>query len=145
MGEMLRRVGFTVHPIFEVYPGTTHESVSDPEWIRLCGDNGWIVISGDKRLETVPENRQAIIEAKAKAFILSDSGSRPEIWAAAIIIGHYRMLEIIDANDGPFFVSIGKRSDGHVARLRLPPGYTPLAPADTSGRHLTSYARTNSV
>ena len=124
MGAILRRAGFKVRPIFEVYPGTDHERVSDPEWIKLCGENGWIAISGDKRLETVPENRQAVINAKAKVFVLSDSGSRPEIWAAAIIIGHYRMCEIIDGNDGPFFVSVGKRSDGHVARLRLPPGYT---------------------
>lgn len=123
MSEMLRRAGFTVHHIFDVYPGTEHESANDPDWIKRCGENGWIAISGDKRLETVPENRQAIIDARAKVFILTDSNSPPEMWAAAVIVGHYRMGEIIDANNGPFFVNIGKRSDGHVARLRYPPGY----------------------
>jgi hypothetical protein len=125
MGEMLRRAGFRVRPIYEVYPGTAHDGISDPQWIRLCGENGWVAISGDKRLETVPENRQAVIDAKAKVFVLTDSNSPPEMWAAAIILGHYRMSEMIDGNQGPFFVSVGKRSDGHIARLRLPPGYTP--------------------
>ncbi len=124
MGEMLRRAGFRVHPIYEVYPGTTHESISDPEWIRLCGSNGWIAVSGDKRLETAPENRQAIIEAKLRVFVLTDSNSRPEIWAAAIIVGHYKMQEMIEANAGPFFVNVRKRADSHVTKLRLPPGYS---------------------
>jgi hypothetical protein len=125
MSEMLRRVGFTVHHIYDVYPGTAHESVDDPVWIQLCGEKGWIAISGDKRLETVPENRQAVINARLKVFVLTDSNSKPEVWAAAVIVGHFKMAEIIDGNDGPFFVNISKRSDGHVAKLRLPPGYTP--------------------
>ena len=120
---MLRRAGFKVQSIYDVYPGTEHEGVADPEWIRLCGSKGWIAVTGDKRLETVPENRQAVIDAKLRVFLLTDSNSRPEVWAAAIIIGHYRMQEIVDSNLGPFFVNITKRSDGHVSRLRLPPGY----------------------
>lgn len=126
MGETLRRAGFKVNSIFEVYPGTTHDFVSDPEWIKLCGEKGWIAVSGDKRLETVPENRQAVIEAKARIFVLSDSNSPPEVWAAAIIVGHYKMLDYLESNHGPFFVSVGKRSDKHVSRLRFPPGYNPL-------------------
>jgi hypothetical protein len=123
MVDVLRRVGFQVHPIREVYPDNAHEKISDPEWIILCGKNNWIAVTGDKRLETVPENRQAVIDAKLKVFLLAESNSPPEVWAAAIMIGHYRMQEIIDANPGPFFVNIGKRADGHVARLRLPPHY----------------------
>lgn len=123
MSAMLRRVGFTVHHIFEVYPDKTHESVSDPEWIKLCGENGWIAVTGDKRIEYVPENRQAVIDAKLKVFLLSESNSPVEVWAAAIIVGHYRMDELVDSNDGPFFVNVGKRSDGHIARLRLPIGF----------------------
>lgn len=125
MVDILRRVGFQIHPIREVYPNNAHESIADPEWIKLCAQNNWIAVTGDKKLETVPENRQAVIDAKAKVFLLTESNSPPEVWAAAVIIGHYRMQEIIDSNSGPFFVNIGKRSDGHVARLRLPPHYVP--------------------
>ena len=133
MSAMLRRVGFTVHHIFDVYPNKQHEHIEDPEWIQLCGENGWIVVTGDKRIEFVPENKQAVIGAKAKVFLLSDSNSPPEVWAASIIVGHYRMDEIIDANEGPFFVSVSKRSDGHIARLRLPAGYEPPQKPENAG------------
>ncbi len=121
---MLRRAGLTIHPICEVYPNEAHKFISDPEWIKLCGENNWVIVSGDKRLETVPENRQAIIDARVKVFLLTDSNSFPEVWAAAVIIGRYKMQEIIDANPGPFFVNISKRSDKHIDRLRLPFGFS---------------------
>ena len=63
MTVMLRRAGLTIHPICEIYPNNAHKFIPDPEWIKLCGENNWVIVSGDKRLETVPENRQAIIDA----------------------------------------------------------------------------------
>ncbi len=133
MSALLRRVGFEVQHIFEVYHGTQHEDISDPEWIKLCGQNGWIAVSGDKRLESVPANRQAVIDAKAKVFVLTDSNSIPEIWGAAIIVGHYKMAEIIDGNDGPFYVSVGKRANDHILRPKLPSGYSaPVRESDAS-------------
>jgi len=125
MGAILRGAGFTVHPIYEVYPGTLHETIPDPQWINHCAANNWVVVTGDKKLETVPENRQAVIDSKARVFLLCESNSPPEVWAAAVIIGRYKMDDIIEANAGPFFVNISKRSDGHVGRLRFPPGYQP--------------------
>lgn len=127
---MLRKAGFVVHPIYEVWPSPKHQFVADPEWIRLCGEKNWIVVTGDKRIESVPENRQAVIDARAKVFLVNDSNSYPEEWAAAVIVGHYKMQEIIDGNRGPFFVNIRKRADSHIAKLRLPPGYT--APESTN-------------
>jgi hypothetical protein len=119
----LRELGFSVNPIKEIYPHGKDQFVRDPEWIRLCGEKNWVIVSGDKRLETVPENRQAVIDAKAKVFLLMDSESFPQEWAAAIIVGHERMKEILDANPGPFFVNISKRTGSHLARLRYPHGY----------------------
>jgi hypothetical protein len=131
---MLRNAGFVVHPIYEVWPSPKHQFVADPEWISLCGEKNWIVVTGDKRIETVPENRQAVIDAKAKVFLVNDSNSYPEEWAAAVIVGHYKMQEIIDGNQGPFFVNIRKRADGHIAKLRLPYGYADPESTDrTSG------------
>ena len=142
MGAILRGAGFKVHPIYEVYAGNSHETIADPEWIRLCAANDWVVVTGDKKLETVPENRQAIIDTKARVFLLSESNSPPEVWAAAIIIGHYKMDDILEANSGPFFVSITKRSDTHIGKLRLPPGYQPpeepTPQSSSNGFELTS-------
>ena len=123
MVNILRQAGLSLQSIFEVYPGSDHERVSDPEWIRLCGENNWIVITGDKRIEKVPENRQAVIDARVKVFLLNDSNTKPEFWAAAVLLGQYKMQDIIDAANGPFFVTIGKRCDTHVQRPRRPSSY----------------------
>lgn len=119
---ILRNAGFVVNPIQEVYPNK-HQFVTDPEWLQKCAENDWIVVTGDKRIETAPENREAVIKSRARVFILGDSNSVPEEWAAAIIVGHHRIQEILDANLGPFFVSVRKRADGIIERLRLPRGY----------------------
>jgi PIN like domain len=125
MVAMLRELGFAVNPIKEVFPNGKDQFVRDPDWIKLCAEKHWVIISGDKRLETVPENKQAVIDAKARVFLLMDSESFPQEWAAAIIVGHDRIKEILDANQGPFFVNISKRTGHHLARLRFPEGYEP--------------------
>lgn len=123
MINILRKAGFDLQTIYEVYPNDAHKGVVDPDWIEKCGENNWIVITGDKRIETVPENRQAVINAKVKVFLLNDSNTKPEVWAAAILLGQYKMQDIIDGTTGPFFATVGKRCDSHVQRPRRPLGY----------------------
>jgi hypothetical protein len=77
------------------------------------------VLSGDKSIETVPENRQAVIDAKCKVLFFNDTNSFPEEWAAAVIVGRPKLLEIIEQNDGPFFVIIEKYARAHISSVRF--------------------------
>jgi hypothetical protein len=120
MAAMLRRVGLKVKTIYQVYPKNKHQKVKDPQWIARCGKEGWVAISGDKRIEKNVENKQAVIEAKCKLFLLTDTNSRPEEWASAVILGREKMSSVIRKNQGPFFATISKRSDTHVTNARFP-------------------------
>jgi hypothetical protein len=120
MAAMLRRVGLKVRTIYQVYPRNKHQKVKDPQWIAKCGKEGWIAISGDKRIEKNVENKQAVIDAKCKLFLLTDSNSLPEEWASAVILGREKMGSVIRKNPGPFFATISKRSDSHVSNARFP-------------------------
>jgi len=120
MAAMLRRVGITVKTIYQVYPKKKHQSIKDPQWIAKCGEKGWIAISGDKRIEKNVENKQAVIDAKCKLFLLTDTNSLPEEWAAAIILGRDKISNVARKNDGPFLATISKRSDSHVTNARFP-------------------------
>jgi hypothetical protein len=120
MAAMLRRVGLKVRTIYQVYPKDRHQKVKDPQWIARCGKEGWVAISGDKRIEKNVENKQAVIDAKCKLFLLTDTNSRPEEWASAVILGRERMSAVIRKNQGPFFATISKRSDSHVSNARFP-------------------------
>ncbi len=120
MASMLRRVGLKVKTIYQVYPSNTHQKIKDPQWIAKCGEKGWIAISGDKRIEKNVENKQAVIEAKCKLFLLTDTNSLPEEWASAVILGREKMSSVIRKNEDPFFATISKRSDSHVSHARFP-------------------------
>jgi hypothetical protein len=94
------------------------DEAPDPEWIKKCGQEKWIVLSGDKSIERVPENRQAVIDAKCTVIFFNDTNSLPEEWAAALIVGRPKLYEIIDRNNGPFFLSLDKHCRTHISSVR---------------------------
>jgi hypothetical protein len=95
------------------------DEAPDPEWIAKCGKEEWVILSGDKSIEAVPENQQAVIDAKCKVFFFNDTNSYPEEWAAAVIVGREKLFEIIEHNNGPFFVTIDKYARAHVSSIRF--------------------------
>ena len=96
-----------------------NKEAADPEWIAKCGQEDWIVLSGDKSIENVPENRQAVIDAKCKVFFFNDTNSLPEEWGAAVIVGRPKLYEIIERNNGPFFVTLQKHCRTHISSVRF--------------------------
>ncbi len=93
----------------------------DVEWIAECGKNNWAILSGDKSIEVVPEERQAVIDAKVKVFMFEDTDlTRTEDWAAAFLVGRQRILEIASRTSGPLFVTLKPcRVRGHVSQPRF--------------------------
>ncbi len=81
----------------------------------------WVILSGDKAIESVPEERQAVINARAKVFMFDDTHkTRTEDWAASFLVARKRILEIVNRADGPFFVTIKPCSvRGHVSSPRF--------------------------
>jgi hypothetical protein len=120
MAAILRRVGLKVKTIYQVYPRKKHQSIKDPQWIARCGKEGWIAISGDKRIEKNVENKRAVIDARCKLFLLTDTNSLPEEWASAVILGREKISAVARKNEGPFFATISKRSDTHISNARFP-------------------------
>jgi hypothetical protein len=88
-------------------------------WIAECGKQGWVILSGDKGLERNPINRHAVIEAACKVFIFTDTNSKAEEWAAAVIMARRKIAAIIDKNNGPFYVHIGKEAQSHLSEVRF--------------------------
>jgi hypothetical protein len=78
----------------------------DPVWIAECARRNWTVITGDRRIEKVPENREAVIQSGCKVFLLTDSNSKPLIWASAIIVAAERMRQLVARHDGHFFAPL---------------------------------------
>jgi hypothetical protein len=88
----------------------------DKDWIERCGSHGWVIISGDKNISRVPEERQAVIEGRCKVFMFDDSDvTRTEDWAASLLVARQHIMEMALRTNGPCFVLIKPcRVHGHV-------------------------------
>jgi hypothetical protein len=112
--NLLKKVGMKV----EVHYKHFDPEAPDDEWIRKCAANGWIIVTGDKAIETDPINLKAVEESGAKVFITADTNSKAEEWAAAIIVGRRKLARIVEYNNGAFCVDVDKHATNHVSPER---------------------------
>jgi hypothetical protein len=112
--NLLKKVGMNV----EVHCNHFAPEAPDDEWIPKCVANGWVIITGDKAIETDPINAKAVEESAAKVFITSDTNSKAEEWAAAIIVGRRKLARIVEYNNGAFCVDVDKYASNHVSSER---------------------------
>jgi PIN like domain len=112
--NLLKKVGMKV----EVHYNHFDPEAPDDEWIPKCVANGWVIITGDKAIETDPINAKAVEDSAAKVFITADTNSKAEEWAAAIIVGRRKLARVAEYNNGAFCVNIDKYADGHVSPER---------------------------
>ncbi|HEV2963428.1 MAG TPA: hypothetical protein VG649_16485 [Candidatus Angelobacter sp.] len=116
--DLLRGVGMQIriHRTMGWQP-----AMKDTDWIRECGKMNLAIITGDKSIEEVPEERQAVIDAKCKVFMLDDTHiTKTQDWGASLLVGRERILEIAAKANGPFFVTIQPcRMRGHVSKPRF--------------------------
>lgn len=122
--EILRQAGLKV----ECHSQYFSREELDDVWIRECATKGWVIFTADKGIETDPPNKTAVIESKAKVFILQDNGAKAIYWAAAILVSRRRIYEIVHEHEGPFYVSLS-RETGYLARdIRIPSPHAKEAP-----------------
>ena len=88
MPELLKKAGLRVICHSDKF---TDDKTADPIWIERCAAEEWVIVTGDKAIETDPINRQAVIDFKAKVFLLDENNSRAVEWAAALIVGRRKL------------------------------------------------------
>ena len=111
--QLLKGVGLDVRNYIHLgLPANAH----DTKWIAACGVNNWVIISGDKNISRIPEERQAVIDSKCKVFMLDDSDlTRTQDWAASLLVARKHIIETALRTNGPYFVLIKPcRVRGHV-------------------------------
>lgn len=87
-------------------------NTKDTEWLQKAGEEGWLVITHDKKIKTRPGERRAIIEHGVGCFILAYRGNlkKPEI--AEIVLGALEDMEdLFEKTARPFIYTITKNGD----------------------------------
>lgn len=116
--DTLKRVGIQVVAHRDL---AWKDDKTDVEIIRECAAKNYVILSGDKAMERVPEERQEIIKGKCKVFMFDDTGkTRTDDWIASVLVARQRIIEIIGKANGPLFVTIKPcRSIGHIGKPRF--------------------------
>jgi len=127
MPAILKEAGLNVR--WHSAEGFPAKELNDVAWIRSVANKGYIIVTSDKTIETDPNERLAVIESRAKVFILDEGNSRAVHWAAAIIVSKDKIYEAVRDNEGPFFMNVTRKTYSMVYRFRVPE----LEAANTSG------------
>ena len=104
VADQLREAGWRVHKHVEVFP-ERDESVSDVEWLELCGNRGLVVLTKDRRLRYRPREIAAIRRHRVKAFVLT-SGNLRAVEQAQRLLDHAEAIEAACSRPGPFVYAV---------------------------------------
>lgn len=83
--------------------------VEDPEWIPVVGDNGWVVITNDRRIRTRPVEAQLAIKHRLKVVHLHGAVGNARPWDQLIrVAGRWPAIErqVIASPSGPWWLSL---------------------------------------
>lgn len=89
--KLLRDAGWELTTLTEHYGKPAEETVSDVEWLHLCGEQGWPVLMKDEKIRYRTSEREALIEADVAAFCLA-SGNLRSADMADIFIQHQSVV-----------------------------------------------------
>ena len=89
----MRSEGMIVHTMAEVY-ADREQFVEDAEWLQRAGEEGWIVITKDKRIRRRPAELDAIATHGVRAFVIS-SADLTGVEQARRVVAHRGAIEEI--------------------------------------------------
>lgn len=109
---------FSRPPVEELLP----RGITDPEWIPIVGDRGWVIITNDKRLRTRPVEAELAITHKLKVVHLHGNVGTKPAWDQMVRIAtRWSSIQnhVERTPAGPWWFSV--RSSG-VAVMEFAPG-----------------------
>jgi PIN like domain len=99
----LRKHGFIVHPLYEVYGEDAEQGVKDPDWIKDSARNGWPCICRDKLRHS--DERAAVEEHAARIFRVTKSAINAD-QQIELILKHITKIERLARKPGPYIYRI---------------------------------------
>jgi hypothetical protein len=97
------------------------EDTDDVDWLRQVGSNGWVVLTKDKRIRKREDEREALIDAKVRLFVLSvRQNLRGNEMAQTFIRNISRMERMVRKQPAPFIAGVYQNEVRLLYPQRLP-------------------------
>ncbi len=100
-GQLLRRAGAHVEFHDDHFP----QSAPDVEWLATVGANRWVVLTKDKRIRHRVLERDAIIAAKLRVFVLASSKGLTGQQMGQMLVRNLPRMERIARKQPPPFIA----------------------------------------
>ncbi len=88
----LRHVGLTVHSMADVFGEKGGQGLRDEIWLREVGERGWVILTKDDAIRRRPAERDALVSAGARVFILTKADLRAVEQTARFVSNRDRIL-----------------------------------------------------
>lgn len=113
----LRAAGLHVHSMADIYGEGKAQRLADETWLTDAGQNEWVVLTKDDAIRRRPNERDALIEAQARVFCLTNRNLRGAQQLERFLENRARILRQAE-KPGPYIYGVHEKS---IKRLWPPP------------------------
>jgi hypothetical protein len=109
--EALKLAGFCVERFTTYFcdgNGKRLKSVKDPDIIQFCSDQGWLMVTTDKEMETA--HRETILATQAAILATTNNNSPVAVWIKAIEKVRAKIERDFKKLGRPYFCRISRES-----------------------------------
>jgi hypothetical protein len=99
--DALRAAGATVHTMADVYGERIGQGLSDEEWLRHAGQQGWAVLMKDAKVRHRPAQRLAIETYAVRAFVVTNANLTGADQAERLVRNLHRITRFAE-HPGPY-------------------------------------------
>lgn len=111
----LRNAGYKLIAYTDEFGRVSHQRISDPDIIKLCGERNHILITGDSRLEYT--YAAEIFAAKVGVVLLNTNNGGAESWKRRLITAQSAIREQISKRKKPYLIRVSL--DGTLTTIRF--------------------------
>jgi hypothetical protein len=113
VAEALRKAGAKV----EVHDDHFKQDVTDTTWLTIVGKRKWVVLTKDRRIRFRAIERQALINAGVRAFVLTAGDIDGPSMAAVFVKALPAILRFSVRHPAPFIATVTKTSSVKILPL----------------------------
>jgi hypothetical protein len=113
LAQALGDLGFAVRTMASVYGEQVAQELDDERWLADAGQHDWVVLMKDDAIRRRPAERDALSEAKVRAFCLTNAQLRASEQSARFV-GNIARIQRQVEKPGPYIYGV---YDGYIKRL----------------------------
>lgn len=111
----LRAEGYRLVTMAEHYGVPADQDVADIDWLRLCGERGWLALMKDERIRYVEAEKRALVDHRVRAAVITNGNLSAEVMAARIIRALPDLALICADRQGPFLYAMQQNRIDEIA------------------------------